>query len=1323
MHVKKGTIIRIQIRHIGVSRDDRQQFVVINNGRHAQAKSTIESPWKLKMGNRSFREELQWYLEEYLSFPTSDYQGRAQAVQDMRSCWGRKCFAALFGEGCAQDWYSIARQCDLTKLKLEIISDDAEVLSWPWEVLESDDGLLALQCQIGRCLKEGVGDPTPFAKDLPREQINILYVIARPYGDEDVGFQNIVRPLVEHNDEYGWPVHIDLLRPPTFEQLRAELEVNPNFYHIVHFDGHGCFSNGAGFLVFEKDNIEHGPDEIHSKVLGELLCEHNIPAMILNSCQSAMHSTDHLASVSAGLLRAGIRDVVAMSYSLWVRGAEAFVPSFYEALFRQGRVAQAICTGRQRMWEHQLRDTFYGEVEFHDWMVPVLYQQGVESALPELKLRKIPASDLPLSAQSLDTYGFIGRDSAILQLERAVRLKPASVLIHGMAGNGKTTLVKGFLQWLEATHGLENSVFWFSFENIHSAEYVINELAKTLVGTEVLSLDLDDKIDRVAQTLRQNQHIIVWDNFESASGIPGTGVFAQLNEVNRVKLKEFLELLNGGRTKVLITSRKSENELGVSECTRLLLGGLSGEELWLYCNAVASNIGLEIDRESEAYRELIFKFDGNPLAIRALLLSLKDKSVDAVLAELEQDSGVFEGNDDARRIQAVLDVFDSGLNPSLAPILRLLGLHEHFVDAGLLGAMLRLTREETTLLSECFSVLEAAGLCCSLEENLYQIHPVLRGCLARRHPPKKVEQQAFVDKLGTLADEYAPEESIEQMAMFSRLNANFHHALRLAQKLGMREDMLALMQAFASHAFSIRNFSDAEQMNEQLLEVAVELGDERGAASVYHSLGMIAQERRGFRMAEDYHEKSLTIELRLKNERGAALTYHHLGMVAQEQYHFEKAENFYKKSLAIEIELGNEWGAANTYHQLGMAAQMRGDYDGAENFYKKSLALKQKLDNEHDVADTYHQLGRVAQERHDYEKAEEYYNQSLAIKKELGNEYGSALTYHQLGRVAEERHDYRNAEELYKESLAISLVLGDEYGAAGTYHQLGIVAQEKCDYKTAENFYKKSLAIELKIGNERGAAYTYYQLGMVGKEQRDYTAAENYYKEALAYDLRMNDEYGAARTYHQLGIIAQGQDDSATAEDFYDKSLSISRRLGYDLGVADTCHNLGVLARVQNNFVLADSFFRESLRACQKLGDERGVSDIYHELGRVAEEKCNLEDARSFYEKALAIYLGLKDEQRSARTYHQLGRVAEEQCDYKTAEYFYEKALVISLRFDDGRAAAGTYHQLGRIAEKQYKRATAENYYKKALTIFDNCQDIDNANIAKNSLANLSKLD
>ncbi len=244
--------------------------------------------------------DITWYLEQFLDYPFAPNTELAERIQDALADWGRDCFARLF-TGRARDWYSDARRAGLADLTLKIASDDPRVLGWPWEAIADPEGsTLAHACRIERQLSE-LHDPLPLPDGLPQDRIHILLVIARPYGEGDVGYHALARPLVQQVRARGLPVRVDVLRPPTFAQLQAHLRRHPGRYHIVHFDGHGGYgpATGAtahtgtphsfrgveGRLIFE--DAAAAPDPIPAAKLTALLGEHRIPIVVLNACQSA----------------------------------------------------------------------------------------------------------------------------------------------------------------------------------------------------------------------------------------------------------------------------------------------------------------------------------------------------------------------------------------------------------------------------------------------------------------------------------------------------------------------------------------------------------------------------------------------------------------------------------------------------------------------------------------------------------------------------------------------------------------------------------------------------------------------------------------------------------------------------------------------------------------------------------------------------------------------------------------------------------------------------------------------------------------------------
>jgi hypothetical protein len=202
----------------------------------------IGSPYEFPVEGRPnspLMRELRWYLEQFLDYPFHPETDHAEHVLDALRAWGTQAFNALFDRRDAGDWLGHSSI-------LQVRADDPHVLSWPWEALYDPQAgaYLAHQRRLERRLNQ-LPDPQP-AADLPNERANILLVVCRPY-EHDVRYRSIARPLIELIQSKNLPAHVDVLRPPTFDQLRDRLRQHPGYYHVLHFDGHGAYAP-SGYL-------------------------------------------------------------------------------------------------------------------------------------------------------------------------------------------------------------------------------------------------------------------------------------------------------------------------------------------------------------------------------------------------------------------------------------------------------------------------------------------------------------------------------------------------------------------------------------------------------------------------------------------------------------------------------------------------------------------------------------------------------------------------------------------------------------------------------------------------------------------------------------------------------------------------------------------------------------------------------------------------------------------------------------------------------------------------------------------------------------------
>ena len=540
---------------------------------------------------------------------------------------------------------------------------------------------------------------------------------------------------------------------------------------------------------------------------------------------------------------------------------------------------------------------------------------------------------LPPAAMVQEAFGFIGRHRTIHVMEQTLQQQAeAGLLIHGVAGVGKTILVQGFIQWLQQTDALEKSIFWFRFDEIRNIEYIINQMVQGLFGTEALASPMQQKMDNVCAVFKQNPFIIVWDNFECASGIEGVDVPPFLTDDDRKQLKEFLQRLHNGKTKVIITSRSSETWLSATECSRLPLGGLQDEECWQYCNAVSRHLNLTLDRADtdsnySPVSDLMQKLDGHPLAMRVVLLRLAETPAAVLLKELEQGFDPGDGQDEcAAHTDAAFELLETLLPPEYTAVLQFIGLHQRYVQLNTLTDMMKnsdLVTSQITI-KDCFVVLERAGLVRPQQKDMYAIHPALNEYLRRRHPAETAVQGAFVDLMGHFSDHLAPKAFQDQRAPFYIHSANFHYALSLAITLDMAGHVTALTQSLAVFALNNRDFQGAARLFEKLASHYHQHNDDEGIASCYHQLGRIAQEQRSYVQAEQWYLRSLAIKEQQGDEQGSANTFAQLGALQRLQQHWVAAAQWFIKA-AITFSNSNDTQAVARVAQVYIALLQQSD--------------------------------------------------------------------------------------------------------------------------------------------------------------------------------------------------------------------------------------------------------------------------------------------------------------------------------------------------------------------------------------------------------------
>jgi tetratricopeptide (TPR) repeat protein len=1232
----------------------RFEVVRERDGKRAPAVE-VPSPYRFGVRNRPAEHLmscLSWYFEKFLDYPFPPRTEQAAHIEDALEAWGRQAFDALFATGSARDWMVEASHRGV--FRLQILSSDPATLSWPWEALgDPRVGVLAQCAQIERRLNCQLPEPPQLPDKLPKDRINILLVTARPY-DVDAQFRSISYRLVELIETGRLPATVHLLRPPTFDNLREHLAAHPHTYHVLHFDGHGSYQEAAGIaldaevsrrcrgeLVFEDKYGNPAPVTGHD--VGDLLRDHSVPVVVLNACQSAMidqNAPDPFASVAGAMLRSGVRSVVAMAYSLYVRAAQEFLPAFYEALFQTGSVSEAARQGRLAMSAHPQRNGIAPDVNLRDWLVPVVYQQEE----PELSFgpccQRLSSStaelrdlDLPQGAKLNTRYTFTGRDGALLELERAMRRDPAGILIRGLAGVGKTTLARAFVHWLRVTEGLGHGCFWFAFDDIHNADHVFNEMGRSIFGPQFGLEERNTALDKLVQVFREKPFLIVWDNFESVRGIPEAGISPMLSSSDQCLLCQFLSELRGALTKVLITSRSHEEWLSRADCYQLRLRGLRGEEVWDYAAQILDHASVQIGRHEPALTELLESLGGHPLAMQAILPQIATDNISEVGRSLEQNfANLYDIADPVeRRLFATLKFIQQSLPEELTRLLIPLALHERFVDTVYLGTMAASADKSVDRehIERFIATQVRAGLLIGVGVAIYEIHPLLPRFLRQQVLPNgantdvKKWTHAYVEVMGSLADELRRKKLHEQRPRFTIHQANFASALAHADKLRLEEPFVQLCWSLGNFAHLIGDLARAEQLYARAADTSLLRRQEYVKAGSYAFLGLVATTKRDFGQAEKWYMKLLEITNKVPDD-GQAETYWSLGSLAL-QHDLPDAANWYVKALDVCKRTGDSVVESNVYWELAEMCYERRDFDGAKGWLLKRVELTERLGDERVMASNYEYFGKIAEAQWDVDAAKKWYRKSLEIYERIGDEHGAASIYNELGSMAEEERNFAAAGTWFLKSLQIYDRLGDDESLAEAQYRLGAIAQREKNIDAAEKWLISALQRFESLGHDHKSAPMYHQLGVIAAQRGDFDVAEKWCLKALDIFKRFGNESESAAMYHSLGIFAFDQRQYEAAEKWHLRALELNHKFGNEPRAGNSCYCLGLVAMHKSDGGEPEKWFLKSLDIFERVGDEHGAALAYKWLGPLVAVQGRWFEGGWLLAKAMAGFLKTKD--------------------------------------------------------------------------------------------------
>jgi predicted ATPase len=297
----------------------------------------------------------------------------------------------------------------------------------------------------------------------------------------------------------------------------------------------------------------------------------------------------------------------------------------------------------------------------------------------------------------------------------------------------------------------------------------------------------------------------------------------------------------------------------------------------------------------------------------------------------------------------------------------------------------------------------------------------------------------------------------------------------------------------------------------------------------------------------------------------------------------------------------------------------RGEHDEARKIAKRQQDLATTLGDRELEADALRHLGHIARQEAEYDRAEEFFTESLEGYRAIEDRSGEAKVLKKLGLLAKLRGNYDRARDHFERCLAIQREIGDRRGEGGTLSNLGILVFRSGSYDEAREHFEQSLAIDQATGNTPSEAKSLNNLGLVTYHQGDYEQAGDYFDRCLA--LVADTEMRSTEMECQLnrGLVAFRRGDYERAEAAFKTSKDIAKELDASSTVASSLSNLGSVARRRGEFDHAREHYDQALEINRDIGASWQEMEVLRNIATLTGKRENLDRARQKAETSLEL--------------------------------------------------------------------------------------------------------
>jgi tetratricopeptide (TPR) repeat protein len=963
----------------------------------------------------------------------------------------------------------------------------------PWELLARNGSYLSIDPGILLCPIRRQGKPHQPESASPN-RLSMIFMAAAPQGHDNLDFEAEEAAILSATRE----IEIDMVVEESGTLDRLSTLVAREKPHVLHLTCHGVLEPQP-LLLLETDTGD--PAFIKTTELLRKLGSSNIRLIFLSACQTA--KPDPVTpSLSRSLIHAGAPAVIGWAESVIDPQATRFASCLYERLAKGETLDHAFAWARYDLVAH-------GEHPASDWHLARLYlaaNGGGALATADGPRRRLGAGRavktfLDMKGQRVpvaNEYEFVGRRRQIQDVLREFRTRGsqrhAGVLIHGLGGQGKSSLAARIAQRMESTHATvivyeryDAAAILNAFAEAlptPSINQIIQEYLPRVEDTpallkEALVMLLEQACDQVRRDTQgrvvTQPVLVIVDDFERA-------LEAQVNAPHRVQplfvepMRALIQAFNRAATesRLMFTSRYEFDlldERGRNLSKQLLsipLHKMSSQESEKQGRTrlrLLSEEGDDIQDALVRLPRIIAASRGNPRLQNLLTRMATDqpRACDQCLSEMEAylESGTLPDEQTARDFleDLALDYLLSLLTPIQREWLRRSTLLELPAPTAALSS-----------LSKDASMTDASRL---IGLGLWEVYDkgdvAINAFCAAKAPLNANEKPALAALVcPNLLQEWRDERTSQQSVELTRLGL-------------IAEDVVVLQNSseealdYLGNQFDHRR-RDAATWAKAIIGIFDKSNQHQPSRSLLRDAAMVCEQIGDVEYADELRKRAFDLSDGFDDDEKGALYLEHARRLVQKGA-LEDAVTYFNQAQAL---AKTQRDKAVVLGDIARIYQSKGEVDQALALHQEQLAVYEALGDRRERAVTLGDIARIYRSKGEVDQALALHQEQLTIFEALGDKDGIANTLWSIAQIELQREHWQAAYDHLSESYNINLSLVRLDGICFVGFDLGWLLARDGHTNDAKALLTRSRDGFLKLGITQMAQATQNILDQLG---------------------------------------------------------------------------------------------------------------------------------------------------------------------------------------------------------------------------------------------------